>query len=68
MRTYDVRTGDVVVRRADVLTCLPSWREARRCGQFEDEARKLAETDPLAQVGRLSADLHPWMTAKGVFR
>lgn len=33
-----------------------------------DEARKLAEGDPMVQARRLAVDLHPWMTAKGVLR
>jgi uncharacterized protein YciI len=31
-----------------------------------EEARKLAEADPMVRVGRLALELHPWMTAKGV--
>jgi uncharacterized protein YciI len=31
-----------------------------------DEARALAEGDPMVKAGRLAVEIHPWMTAKGV--
>jgi uncharacterized protein YciI len=31
-----------------------------------DEARALAESDPLVKAGKLLVELHPWMAAKGV--
>lgn len=30
-----------------------------------DEAKKLAETDPAVQAGRLAIDMHPWMVPEG---
>jgi uncharacterized protein YciI len=30
-----------------------------------EEARALAEQDPAVKAGRLTVELHPWMTAKG---
>ncbi len=32
-----------------------------------EEARALAEQDPAVKAGRLTVELHPWMTAKGAF-
>jgi uncharacterized protein YciI len=32
------------------------------------EARARAEADPAVRAGRLTVDIHPWMTAKGVLR
>ena len=31
----------------------------------EEEVRKLTETDPAVIAGRLSYEIHPWMTQKG---
>ena len=31
-----------------------------------EEARRLAEGDPMVKIGRLAVEVHPWMTAKGV--
>jgi uncharacterized protein len=31
-----------------------------------EEAQALAQTDPSIQAGRLSVEIHPWMTKKGV--
>ncbi len=31
----------------------------------EDEVRKLVENDPAVKAGRLTYEIHPWMTEKG---
>ncbi len=31
-----------------------------------EEARALADADPAVQAGRLSVELHPWLSAKGI--
>jgi len=31
-----------------------------------EEARKLAETDPSVQAGRLAIDMHPWLVPEGI--
>jgi uncharacterized protein YciI len=31
-----------------------------------DEARKLSETDPAVQAGRLALDIHPWLVPEGI--
>jgi len=31
----------------------------------EDEVRKLVESDPAVKAGRLTYEIHPWMTEKG---
>jgi uncharacterized protein YciI len=31
-----------------------------------EEAKNLCETDPAIKSGRLSYEIHPWMTQKGV--
>jgi uncharacterized protein YciI len=31
-----------------------------------DEARKLSETDPAVQAGRLALDIHPWVVPEGI--
>lgn len=31
-----------------------------------EEARALAESDPMVKAGRLKLDLHPWYAAKGI--
>lgn len=31
-----------------------------------EEAKRLAESDPMIQSGRLTLDLHPWMVPKGI--
>lgn len=38
-----------------------------KCASLE-EAQALAATDPAVQAGRLKAEIHPWMTAKGYIR
>ena len=32
---------------------------------IEDEVRKLVENDPAVKAGRLTYEIHPWMTEKG---
>lgn len=38
-----------------------------KCGSLE-EARELAASDPAVVAGRLKAEIHPWLTAKGNIR
>jgi uncharacterized protein YciI len=33
-----------------------------------DEAKALAEGDPMVKAGRLAVELHPWTTARGIFK
>lgn len=38
-----------------------------KCGSLE-EAQALAASDPAVAAGRLKAEIHPWLTAKGNIR
>lgn len=38
-----------------------------KCASLE-EAQSLVATDPAISAGRLQAEIHPWMTAKGYIR